>query len=53
MQTSITLNSENTFYMKEIYLDSDVEPIITEGSWTLDKDIITLYIHSRYRDAYI
>ena len=40
LQTLITFNSDGSFYMKETYLESDVEPIITEGKWVLSGDII-------------
>jgi hypothetical protein len=42
LQTLITFNSDGTFYMEETYLESDVKPIITNGKWALDADIITL-----------
>lgn len=38
--TLITLNPDGTFDMEETYLESDVEKIITEGTWVLDGDII-------------
>ena len=42
LQTLITFNSDGTFYMEETYLESDVKPVITNGKWALDADIITL-----------
>ena len=41
LQTLITFNSDGTFHMEETYLESDVEPRVTDGTWILDKDIIT------------
>ncbi|OFW64970.1 MAG: hypothetical protein A2Z35_01880 [Actinobacteria bacterium RBG_19FT_COMBO_36_27] len=41
LQTLITFNSDGTFYMEETYLESDVEPRITNGTWVLNEDIIT------------
>jgi len=41
LQTLITFNSDSTFHMEETYLESNVEPRITDGTWVLDKDIIT------------
>jgi hypothetical protein len=41
LQTLITFNSDGTFYMKETFLESGVEPRITNGKWILDGDIIT------------
>jgi len=41
LQTLITFNSDGTFYMKETFLESDVEPRITNGKWILNGDIIT------------
>lgn len=41
LQTLITFNSDGTFYMEETYLESDVEPRITNGKWVLNGDIIT------------
>ena len=40
LQTLITFNSDGTFYMEEIFIESDVEPRITDGTWVLDEDII-------------
>ncbi|MDD3628365.1 MAG: copper resistance protein NlpE [Candidatus Humimicrobiaceae bacterium] len=41
IQTLITFNSDGTFYMEETYLERSVEPVITEGKWVLNGDIIT------------
>ncbi|MBC7334390.1 MAG: copper resistance protein NlpE N-terminal domain-containing protein [Actinobacteria bacterium] len=41
LQTVITLNDDGTFHMEEVYLEENVEPIITDGKWVLDGDIIT------------
>lgn len=40
LDTLITFNSDGTFHMEEIYLERSEEPIITEGGWVLDGDII-------------
>jgi hypothetical protein len=44
LQTLITFNSDGTFYMKETFLESDVEPRISNGKWVLNKDIITFTV---------
>jgi hypothetical protein len=44
LQTLITFNSNGTFYMKETFLESDVEPRISNGKWVLNKDIITFTV---------
>jgi len=41
LQTLITFNSDSTFYMEETYLERSDKPIITNGTWALDGDIIT------------
>lgn len=41
LQTLITFNSDGTFHMEETYLERDVEPIITDGTWILEGDVIT------------
>lgn len=41
LHTIIDLKSDNTFHMEEIYLERSEEPLITEGTWELDGDIIT------------
>ncbi len=41
LQTLITFNSDGTFHMEETYLESDVGLRVTDGTWILDKDIIT------------
>ena len=40
IQTLITINSDGTFHMEETYLESDVETMISDGKWVLDKDVI-------------
>ncbi len=44
LQTLITINSDGTFHMEETYLESDVETMITDGNWVLDKDVITFTV---------
>lgn len=41
LQTLITFNSDGTFHMEETFLEKDVEPRITDGTWVLNGDIIT------------
>lgn len=41
LQTLININPDSTFHMEETYLESDEETTITEGTWSLEKDIIT------------
>jgi hypothetical protein len=41
LQTLITINSDGTFHMKETYLERRESPTVTDGTWALDKDIIT------------
>jgi len=41
LQTTININSEGTFHMEETYLERSESPTVTDGEWTLDKDIIT------------
>ncbi len=41
LQTLITINSDGTFHMEETYLERSQSPTVTDGTWTLDKDIIT------------
>jgi copper homeostasis protein (lipoprotein) len=39
IKTSIMLHKDNTFLMKEIYLErNDEEPVITEGDWQIVKN---------------
>jgi hypothetical protein len=40
LQTLITFNSGSTFHMEETFLEKDVEPRITDGTWVLNGDII-------------
>ena len=42
LDTSITFNSDGTFYMEETFIERDESPTITEGEWSLEGDIITL-----------
>jgi hypothetical protein len=51
LQTIITFNSNGTFHMEETFLEKDVEPRITDGTWVLDKDIIT-FTASDYKFEY-
>ena len=44
LQTIITLDSDGTFHMEETFIESDVEPRITDGTWILDGDIITFTV---------
>jgi hypothetical protein len=44
IQTFITINSDGTFHMEETYLESDVETMISDGKWVLDKDVITFTV---------
>jgi len=44
LQTLITFNSDGTFHMEETFIESDVEMRITDGTWILDKDIITFTV---------
>jgi hypothetical protein len=41
LQTLITINSDGTFHMEETYLERSESPTVTDGAWTIDKDIIT------------
>ena len=41
LQTLITFNSDGTFHMEETYLERSDKPTITDGTWVLNKDIIT------------
>jgi copper homeostasis protein (lipoprotein) len=45
LQTLITLNPDGTFYMEEFYLERSDEPIITEGEWLLDGDILIFTVN--------
>ena len=40
LQTLITFNSDGTFHMEETYLERSEKPIVTDGTWVLDGDII-------------
>ena len=51
LQTLITFNSDGTFHMEETFLEKDVEPTITDGTWVLDGDIIT-FTASDYKFEY-
>jgi len=42
LKTLITFNSDGTFHMEETYLERSDKPTITNGTWVLNKDIITL-----------
>ncbi|MDD3521250.1 MAG: copper resistance protein NlpE N-terminal domain-containing protein [Actinomycetota bacterium] len=44
LQTLITFNPNGTFHMEETFIESDVETRITDGTWVLDKDIITFTV---------
>ena len=41
LKTLMTINTDSTFHMEETYLERSESPIITEGTWSLDKDVIT------------
>ncbi len=41
LQTLINLKTDGTFHMEETYLERSESPIISEGTWVLDKDLIT------------
>ena len=51
LQTVITFNSGGTFHMEETFLEKDVEPRITDGTWVLNGDIIT-FTSSDYKFEY-
>jgi len=41
LETIITFNPDGTYHMEETYIESDVDTIITDGTWTLEGEIIT------------
>ena len=51
LQTLVTFNSDGTFHMEETFLEKDVEPRITDGTWVLDGDMIT-FTASDYKFEY-
>jgi hypothetical protein len=51
LQTQITFNSDGTFHMEETYLERSESPIITEGTWTVEGDIIN-FTSSDYQFEY-
>lgn len=41
LQTSITIKADGTFRMEEIYLERSEGTFISEGTWVLNKGLIT------------
>lgn len=41
LQTLIDLKADGTFQMEETYLERSESPMISKGTWILDKDLIT------------